>query len=135
MIALGIQLGMKIVDIENTGQQENSQFGVHSRQVGRLAAVRDQVRSVFTPAHELNIDVSQSATLNAQFWMSRSPIRPTAGWIVVAALLALGMIERISSLDLEDFDPIVVAGGSVVGCDLALCCWSCRSVAPERQRN
>lgn len=33
---------------------------------------------------------SPSATLNAQFWLSQFPWRPTAGWAAVAALLAAG---------------------------------------------
>jgi hypothetical protein len=42
------------------------------------------------PVVQGDMTLSSSATLNAQFWFSRFPLRPTAGWAVVAALLALG---------------------------------------------
>lgn len=35
--------------------------------------------------------LGSSATINAQFWLGRFPLRPTAGWAVLAALLSVGL--------------------------------------------
>jgi hypothetical protein len=40
-----------------------------------------------------------SATLNAQFWLQAVPWRPTAGWAVVASLLAAGALDRVAGFD------------------------------------
>lgn len=42
------------------------------------------------PVAQGDMTLSSSATINAQFWFSQFPLRPTAGWAVIAALLALG---------------------------------------------
>lgn len=42
-----------------------------------------------------------SATVNAQFWMDAAPWRLTAGWSMLAALLATGGLASLRSLDLR----------------------------------
>jgi hypothetical protein len=42
------------------------------------------------PVTEGEMTLSGSATINAQFWFSQFPLRPTAAWAAVAALLATG---------------------------------------------
>lgn len=70
----------------------NLNLGVTAtRLVGRFRAA---VRTVSAPAGQLDIDLTGSATVNAQFWLNRFPWRPTAGWAVVAALLSLGVLWR-----------------------------------------
>jgi len=39
-----------------------------------------------------DVTLSESATVNAQIWWSQFPLRPTAGWAVLAALLAAGAL-------------------------------------------
>lgn len=51
---------------------------------------RAWLRAAATPALREHWALSGRATVNAQFWFSRSPLRPTAGWAVVAALLMTG---------------------------------------------
>jgi hypothetical protein len=46
--------------------------------------------------------LSSSATINAQFWFSQFPLRPTAGWAIVAALLAMGMPTLAVTLDWQE---------------------------------
>jgi hypothetical protein len=43
--------------------------------------------------------LSSSATVNAQFWFSHFPLRPTAAWAAVAALLSTGSMTFGPSLD------------------------------------
>lgn len=43
--------------------------------------------------------LSSSATINAQIWFSQFPLRPTAAWTVVAALLAAGWLRQPAALD------------------------------------
>lgn len=47
-------------------------------------------RAVIAPPTADSWALSGSATVNAQLWLSHSPLRPTAGWAVLAALLATG---------------------------------------------
>jgi hypothetical protein len=43
--------------------------------------------------------LSSSATINAQIWFNRFPLRPTAGWTVAAAVLAAGWLSQPAALD------------------------------------
>ncbi|MCC6456764.1 MAG: hypothetical protein IT328_17550 [Caldilineaceae bacterium] len=47
-------------------------------------------RALTAPVAEGDLTLSSSATINAQFWFSQFPLRPTAAWAAVAALLAAG---------------------------------------------
>lgn len=47
-------------------------------------------RALTAPVAEGDLTLSSSATINAQFWFSQFPLRPTAAWAAVAALLAVG---------------------------------------------
>lgn len=47
-------------------------------------------RRLTAPVTEGDQTLSSSATINAQLWFSQFPLRPTAGWAVIAALLAVG---------------------------------------------
>ncbi len=40
------------------------------------------------------VSLAGSATLNAQFWLSQYPWRPTAGWAAVAAFLSAGLLAQ-----------------------------------------
>ena len=51
-------------------------------------------RSVFAPATQNDVNLGNSATLNAQIWLGQFPWRPTAAWAVVSALLATGLLTR-----------------------------------------
>lgn len=51
---------------------------------------RAWLRAAATPVVREPWALSGSATINAQTWFSRSPLRPTAGWVVIAALLMTG---------------------------------------------
>ena len=41
-----------------------------------------------------DLHTGDSATVNAQFWLDRLPLRITAGWSMLAALLATGLLWR-----------------------------------------
>lgn len=47
-------------------------------------------RTLTSPVAQGDLTLSSSATINAQFWFSQFPLRPTAAWAAVAALLATG---------------------------------------------
>jgi hypothetical protein len=47
-------------------------------------------RTLTAPVAQGDLTLSSSATINAQFWFSYFPLRPTAAWSAVAALLATG---------------------------------------------
>jgi len=47
-------------------------------------------RALTSPVAEGDLTLSGSATVNAQFWFSQFPLRPTAAWAAVTALLATG---------------------------------------------
>lgn len=47
-------------------------------------------RAMAAPTSQTPWALSGSATLNAQVWISQFPLRPTAGWVVIAAFLATG---------------------------------------------
>src|SRR5262245_28465354 len=49
------------------------------------------VRALTSPVAQGDMTLSSSATINAQFWFSQFPLRPTAAWAAVAALLATGI--------------------------------------------
>ncbi len=51
-------------------------------------------RSVFMPTMQNDVNLGNSATLNAQIWLGQFPWRPTAGWAVVAALFSIGLATR-----------------------------------------
>ncbi len=60
-------------------------------QLGRARlSVQRLWRRMTQPVAQGDVTLSSSATINAQFWFSQFPLRPTAGWAVAAALLALG---------------------------------------------
>jgi hypothetical protein len=52
--------------------------------------VRRIWRGLTAPVAQGDMTLSNSATINAQFWFSQFPLRPTAAWAAVAALLAAG---------------------------------------------
>lgn len=68
----------------------------------RWGQVRPALQSVMRPVAQQDMLLSGSATLNAQIWFSQFPLRPTAGWSVVAALLAVGFLSRPLALDWRD---------------------------------
>lgn len=47
-------------------------------------------RALTAPVAQGDLTLSSSATINAQLWFSQFPLRPTAAWAAVAALLATG---------------------------------------------
>lgn len=47
-------------------------------------------RTLTSPVAQGDLTLSSSATINAQFWFGQFPLRPTAAWAAVAALLATG---------------------------------------------
>ncbi len=64
-----------------------------------LGRLRELFQKVVSPDHAEGADLSSSATVNSQFWLSRFPLRPTAGWVVVAALITVGVFQQPSSID------------------------------------
>ena len=63
--------------------------------IGRLTSrLSETVWSVVQPQSELDIDLAASATVNAQFWLNRFPLRPTSGWAILAAMLSVGVLWR-----------------------------------------
>ena len=56
-------------------------------------------RAIFSPPVQNDVNLASSATLNAQIWLGQFPWRPTAGWTVIAALLATGLVESRFDLD------------------------------------
>lgn len=48
-------------------------------------------RRLTAPVAEGDMTLSSSATVNAQLWFSQFPLRPTAAWAAIAALLAAGI--------------------------------------------
>jgi hypothetical protein len=65
----------------------------------RWAQIVPALRRVVSPAAPDELILSGSATLNAQIWFSHFPLRPTAGWAALAALLAAGLLARSLLLD------------------------------------
>jgi hypothetical protein len=59
--------------------------------------------------------LSDSATLNAQIWFSQFPLRPTAGWAVVAALLAAGAPARPWMLDWRELALLILLADPLWG--------------------
>jgi hypothetical protein len=74
----------------------SEQFGTSvSERVARATSrLRDFSRSAFTSHGDVDIDLAGSATVNAQFWLNRFPVRPTAGWAILAGLLSAGVMTR-----------------------------------------
>ncbi len=70
----------RIVPGANAGTQVNRSW---------LALLR-LWRTLTNPVVQGDLTLSSSATINAQFWFSQFPLRPTAAWAAVAALLAAG---------------------------------------------
>jgi hypothetical protein len=63
--------------------------------VGRATArVRALAHRTLASEYDIDIDLTGSATVNAQFWLSRFPLRPTAGWAIVAGLLSAGAMRQ-----------------------------------------
>ena len=56
-------------------------------------------RRLAGPVAQGDMTLSSSATINAQLWFSQFPLRPTAGWAVVAAVLASGWLLQPQALD------------------------------------
>jgi hypothetical protein len=52
-----------------------------------------------SPVAQGDMTLSSSATINAQFWFSQFPLRPTAAWSAAAALLSVGSLSFGLSLD------------------------------------
>jgi hypothetical protein len=65
----------------------------------RLGRLRALAREFLTPASSADVNLSSSATINAQFWLNQVPWRPTAGWAAVAALLSFGWPVQPLALD------------------------------------
>jgi hypothetical protein len=60
----------------------------------------NQWRQVVLPGSMGNmLRLGDSASLHAQFWFGQMPLRPTAAWSLVAALLASGLLEQPASLN------------------------------------
>lgn len=59
--------------------------------------------------------LSSSATVNAQIWLSHSPLRPTAGWAVLAALLATGWPVSPPTVTWRDLALIVLLADPLWG--------------------
>jgi hypothetical protein len=57
---------------------------------GQAGGWRGVLRSMLAPDQQTDVSLGSSATINAQFWLGQFPLRPTAGWVVVAALLSTG---------------------------------------------
>jgi hypothetical protein len=57
------------------------------------------VRSLVTPPAQREAPYSNSAAVNAQFWLGQHPWRPTAAWSVIAATLATGALFRLDRLN------------------------------------
>jgi hypothetical protein len=68
-------------------------------QQSRLSKLTTLAKSLAAPAAPVDIHLSSSATINAQFWLNQFPWRPTAGWAVVSALLSSGLFARPLFLD------------------------------------
>lgn len=79
--------------------QQGTRIGTRVGRYVRWNRVRPALKSVMTPVIQQEMPLGGSATLNAQIWFSRSPLRPTAGWSVVAALLAVGYWVNAFALD------------------------------------
>lgn len=56
-------------------------------------------RALTSPVAQGDMTLSSSATINAQFWFSQFPLRPTAAWSAAAALLAVGSLTFGLPLD------------------------------------
>lgn len=65
---------------------------------GLWARVADALRAAGTLRRDGG-RLPPSATLNAQFWLQAVPWRPTAGWAVVAGLLAAGALNNLAAFD------------------------------------
>lgn len=57
---------------------------------------------------QADVAYSNTASLNAQFWLGQFPWRPTAAWSVLAALLAGGSFTRLDSSDWQAVALIVL---------------------------
>lgn len=60
---------------------------------------RDFAHTSASANPDATLHLSSSATVNAQFWLSYLPWRPTAGWAAVAAMLAAGLMARPGGWD------------------------------------
>src|SRR5262245_17228394 len=61
-----------------------------SQGIGRTGRWRRAISSLVAPVQQEDVGLGSSATINAQFWLGQFPLRPTAGWVVTAALLSVG---------------------------------------------
>jgi hypothetical protein len=61
------------------------------------------LRRLATPLNASGGRLGSSATLNAQFWLGQFPFRPTAGWFVLTAILAVGFPSRPLDLTWAQF--------------------------------
>jgi len=71
---------------------EQFSSGVGERFARAWSRLRDVSRAAFTSHGDIDIDLTGSATVNAQFWLNRFPLRPTAGWAILAGLLSAGLM-------------------------------------------
>lgn len=60
-------------------------------------------RKLTAPVAQGDMALSSSATINTQTWFSQFPLRPTAGWSVVAAALAVGWLSQPMFWDWRGF--------------------------------
>ncbi len=63
------------------------------------AQAGDYWRALSTPQQWFGNMPAASATFNAQFWADASPLRLTAGWVLLAGLFASGVLQRWQTLD------------------------------------
>jgi len=64
--------------------------------------VARQIERIITPQIANGLHLSDTATVNAQFWLGQFPWRQTAGWSLVAAVLAAGLLWRPADVTWRD---------------------------------
>ncbi len=74
----------------------------NSAQQGLAEAAHGYWRALSAPAHWRGNMPLAGATLNAQLWLDAAPWRLTAGWVLLAGLLAGGALRQWQSLDVRD---------------------------------
>ena len=58
---------------------------------GKSSLVMGRIERIINPPIADELHLSDTATVNAQFWLGQFPWRQTAGWSLLAALLAAGL--------------------------------------------
>jgi hypothetical protein len=79
-----------------------SSSSADQRNTTEASTMQSLGRRTLNPQSVQDLHAGDSASVNAQFWLDRLPLRITAGWSMTAALLAAGLLWRPLDLAWRD---------------------------------